>query len=261
MSFLTLSSWLSKIHSIHFCEIELGLERVKEVADRLDLRSFSCPVIIVGGTNGKGSTVAGLESVYRAAGFNVGSFTSPILFRHNEQVKINGVEVHDELFCMAFDAIEKTRLAISLTSFEFFKLAALFIFKKQALDVILLEVGLGGRLDAVNIIDPALSIVTSIDLDHIDFLGPTRETIGYEKAGIFRAQTPAIYGEKNPPASLTHYAVQINTPLFCQGRDFSYQRKENHWRWEGLNTQYEYLPLPSLMLQNMSTVLMALTLL
>src|SRR5579862_7804343 len=192
MKLSTLSQWLNRISSIHLSEIDLGLERVKTVAERLNILSPRCKIILVGGTNGKGSTVAGLQSIYQAAGYDVGTFTSPILFKHNEQVQINGECVSDSIFCEAFEKIEAARKNISLTPFEFHTLAALLIFQKFPLDILILEVGLGGRLDAVNIMDADVAIVTSIAIDHTEWLGNTREEIAREKAGIFRKKSPAI---------------------------------------------------------------------
>src|SRR3990167_8025056 len=228
MSFSTLSEWLNWIPTIHPLEIELSLNRVQAVAFQLNLLSPSCPIICVAGTNGKGSTVTGLAAIYQAAGYCVGTFTSPILFRHQEQITINGRHPEDQAFCMAFEKIEHTRKNISLTPFEFYTLAALLLFQQESLDLLILEVGLGGRLDAVNILDASLAIVTSIDLDHTHYLGTTREAIAFEKAGIFRQDKPAIYGDLFPPTTLLNYAK---------------------------------LPLPSLALQNMSLVLMAVKLL
>ncbi|TAK72851.1 MAG: bifunctional tetrahydrofolate synthase/dihydrofolate synthase [Gammaproteobacteria bacterium] len=256
MYFSTLSEWLDWISSVHSSEWELGLDRVKQVAIRLDVLTPNCPVIIVGGTNGKGSTVAGLEAIYRAAGYRVGAFTSPILFKHNEQVRIDGREARDEEFCQAFEKIEAVRGEITLTPFEFCTLAALLIFKQYPLDVWILEVGLGGRLDAVNILDADVAVVTSISIDHVDWLGSTREAIGREKAGIFRAGKPAVCGDSDPPSSLVGGA-----PFFCQGKEFHYQEKGEQWSWISSEVRYDDLPLSSLMLQNMSTVLMTVTLL
>lgn len=260
MHLSTLSEWLEWISAIHFSEIELGLGRVKAVADKLGIR-LTCPVVTVAGTNGKGSTVAGLESIYLAAGFQVGAFTSPILFKHNEQVRINGLNPDDDAFCQAFEIIEKNRGAISLTPFEYHTLAALLIFQQQDLDVVILEVGLGGRLDAVNIIDADVAIVTTISLDHTEWLGGTREEIAREKAGIFRSGRPAICGDLHPPATLVEKAKEIGALYFNQASDFFYGELSDHWSWEWLDTVYTHLPLTTLALQNMSTALMAVTLL
>lgn len=261
MHLSTVSEWLEYLGSVHRCDIELGLDRVRAVAHRLDLLTPFAPVIIVGGTNGKGSTVAGLNAIYRAAGFHVGTFTSPYLIKHNEEVMIDDVMASDEAFCTSFATIERARGDISLTPFEFHTLAALLIFRAHPLDVIILEVGLGGRLDAVNIIDADVAIVASVDIDHIDWLGKTREAIGREKAGIFRSEKPAICGDFKPPETLLHYAREINAPLFCQNKDFYYSEGKNSWAWHFQETYYENLPQNALATQNMSSVLMALTLL
>lgn len=261
MYFSTLYEWLNWINSIHIKEIELGLDRVKAVAERLQLLSLPCPVIIVGGTNGKGSTVAGLEAIYRAEGYQVGAFTTPFLFKHNEEVRINQEMASDTAFCEAFEKIEAVRGDISLTPFEYHTLAALLIFNRYPLDVWLLEVGLGGRLDAVNIIDADVAIVTSIGIDHVEWLGPTRESIGFEKAGIFRKNKPAVCGDKNPPKTLIEHAKQIKALLYCQGKEFTYQDQGSHWSWTSDQIHYTDLPLTTLAMQNMATVLMAITLL
>jgi dihydrofolate synthase/folylpolyglutamate synthase len=253
----TLAEWVSFISKVHAQEMELGLERVKEVAARLGLLSPRCPVITIGGTNGKGSCVAGLEAVYRSQGYNVAAFTSPYLIRLNEEIRISGKEASDEDFCAAFAKINTARGEIPLTIFEFNTLAALEIFHNAAIDVILLEVGLGGRLDAVNIIDADLAIVSSIALDHVHVLGDTRDLIAIEKAGIFRADRPAVSGDFDPPLSLLQRAEEIKAHLYCQARDFHFTENENSWDWQSPRVTYQHLPLPSLALQNMSTVLMA----
>lgn len=261
MHFSTLCEWLSWIASIHISEIELGLDRVRVVADRLKGCHPRCPVIIVGGTNGKGSTVAGLEAIYRTMGYQVGAFTTPILFKHNEQVRTNGEMASDQAFCQAFEKIEAARQEISLTPFEYCTLAALLIFQTHEMDVLLLEVGLGGRLDAVNILDADVAVITSIGIDHVEWLGDTREAIAYEKAGIFRPGKPAVCGEEEVPDSLLKHADVLGTPLFCQGRDFLYQENDQDWSWAYQDRRYDHLPLAALAIQNMSTVLMTVTLL
>lgn len=261
MHLSTLSEWLTWIESIHAKEIDLGLDRVKKVAERLNILTPGCPVITVGGTNGKGSTVAGLESIYRASGYKVGAFTSPILFKHNEQVRIAGHMASDKDFCDAFAEVEKARNNVSLTTFEFCTLAALVIFKKNKLDVWILEVGLGGRLDAVNIMDADVAIVASIGIDHVNWLGHTREQIGYEKAGIFRPERPAVCGDFDPPATLIEAAANLHAPFYQQGRDFDYEAGSGTWIWSNGSNRYEGLPYNELAIQNMSTVLMAVTLL
>ena len=261
MHLSTVSEWLNWISSVHMSDIELGLDRVKEVAARLALLSPGPPVIIVGGTNGKGSCVAALAAIYRAAHYHVGTFTSPILFKHNEQVTLDGIAASDAAFCQAFAKIELKRGNISLTPFEYHTLAALLIFQSYALDLLILEVGLGGRLDAVNIMDADVAIVTSIGIDHVEWLGTTRAAIAFEKAGIFRSNKPSICGDRVPPASLLAYAKKINTPLFIQGKHFHYQTNHHHWLWMHDTIRLDQLPLNALATQNMSTVLMAVHLL
>jgi len=204
-----LDAWLAYVESLHPKSIALGLDRVRCVHARLDA-PISCPVVTVGGTNGKGSTCALLESMLRCAGYRTGLYTSPHLLRYNERVRIAGVEASDEELVAAFMAVEDARLVardaqgapVALTYFEFGTLAALWLFAREALDVLILEVGLGGRLDAVNIVDPDVAVVTSIDVDHVDYLGSTREDIGREKAGIFREGRPAVCADPAPPRSL-----------------------------------------------------------
>jgi dihydrofolate synthase/folylpolyglutamate synthase len=261
MNLKTLVAWQDYIASIHSFSIELGLARVGEVARRLNLLTPKCPVITVAGTNGKGSTVAGLEAVYMAAGYKVGAFTSPYLFRLNEEVRIQGVEIDNAGLCAAFAKVEAARGETTLTTFEFNTLAALEIFYAANLDVILLEVGLGGRLDAVNIIDPDVAVVTSIAIDHADRLGNTRELIGREKAGIFRAQIPVVCGDFSPPDSLLKFADTLNAPLFQQGKNFKFTSGAANWHWQSEKNNFENLPIPSLALQNMSTVLMTIEIL
>ncbi len=255
-----LDNWLEKIKHQHRTTMDLGLERVRDVARQLNLLTTHCPTILAGGTNGKGSTVAGLEAIYLAAGYRVGAFTSPYLYRFNELVRLQGKSASDEEFIQAFERIDAARGEITLTQFEFNTLAALAIFQNQKVDVIILEVGLGGRLDAVNIIDADISIVTSIAIDHAELLGETREKIALEKAGIFRSGKPAICGDFNPPATLLNYASQYFIPLFCQNQQFGFKEQENTWMWWSQQTHLENLPRPQLHLQNMATVLMAVEL-
>lgn len=261
MHLSTMSEWLDWIATIHKTSIELGLPRVKKVAERLNLLHFSCPVVVVAGTNGKGSTVAGLASIYQSARYRVGTFTSPFLFKSNEQVKINGVECDDERFCQAFERIESARGEVSLTSFEFQTLAALEILHSQNLDLVILEVGLGGRFDAVNIIDADVAIITSIDLDHMEWLGDTREAIAFEKAGIMRYKKPVVCGDFNPPYTLIDAALKLDSPIYRQGKEFQYQKRNNTWDFQSDLIQLIDLPIPSLALQNMACVLMAVALL
>ena len=246
------------INQLGHTEINLSLERVKRVGQILDVLDPAVPVITVGGTNGKGSTVAALDAIYRTAGFSVGTFTSPILLRHNEYVRINGKLATDQTFCDAYQVIDQARAGIRLTPFEFHALAAFWIFKSCSLDVCLLEVGLGGRFDAVNAIDPHLAIVTNVDLDHMAFLGRTREAIGYEKAGIMRHSTPVVCGDLDPPQSLLEVAKTLSAPSYTLGRQFKFHLENTHWHWSSRLGDYTELPFNSLALPNMATALMAI---
>jgi dihydrofolate synthase/folylpolyglutamate synthase len=197
---MSLNDWLLRLESMHPKAIDMGLDRVAAVAQILGL-TFSCPVITVGGTNGKGSTCAMLESILLQGGYRVGLYTSPHILHFNERARINGELVSDDALCAAFEKVDVARRDISLTYFEFSTLAILLLFVEVGLDAVILEVGLGGRLDAVNVIDADVAIVTSVDLDHQDYLGDTREAIGFEKAGIYRAGRAAICSDPAPPAS------------------------------------------------------------
>ncbi len=234
---------------------------MRAVAARLGL-SLSPVVITVGGTNGKGSTCAMLESILIAAGYRVALYTSPHLVRFNERARINGGAVSDEWLIERFVRVDEARADTSLTYFEFTTLAILLGFQQTALDVVILEVGLGGRLDAVNLIDAHCSIVTSVDLDHTDYLGPTRESIGYEKAHIYRPGRPAICADPVPPASLTEYARSIGADLWCFGRDFNYSGDRQQWAYGGRTQRRASLAYPALrganQLLNASGVLAAL---
>lgn len=212
--FQTLTEWLEWQESLHFTAIDLGLDRCLSVAEKLELLAPRHTVISVAGTNGKGSSAKMLESILRASGYKTGCYTSPHLIRYNERVQINGEEVSDDKLCESFNRIDRARGNISLTYFEFGTLAALDIFQHAEVDVAILEVGLGGRLDAVNCVDADAALVTSIDIDHVDWLGSDRESIGREKAGIYRASAPAICSDSNPPKSLLKYAENLGASLF-----------------------------------------------
>jgi dihydrofolate synthase/folylpolyglutamate synthase len=265
MKFQTLDQWLSWQESLHPSAIDLGLERPGQVLDALGLRHPDHAVITVAGTNGKGSSVAMLESILRAAGYRVGCYTSPHLLRYNERVRIDGKPVSDEALCDAFERIDQAREDISLTYFEFGTLAAMDIFAHAGLDVAVLEVGMGGRLDAVNLQDADVALITAIDVDHAAWLGNDREAIGREKAGIFRPQRPAVCSDPQPPASLLAYAAELGTALYRLGEAFAYSPGEEGWRWQGANARYDALPLPALLgdfqLQNAAGVVMVLALL
>lgn len=257
MQLSTLSEWLDWIGSVHKTEMDLGLDRIREVAKKLNLLPVSCPVFVVGGTNGKGSVVAGLESIYMAAGYRVGVFTSPYVFKHNEEVKVNREMASDEALCQAFAKIEAARDKITLTPFEYHTLAALIIFQAAKPDVLVLEIGLGGRLDAVNIVDADVAIITSIGIDHVEWLGDTRETIAIEKAGIFRHGKPAVCGDQDPPSTLLLAAYDTQVEFYQQGRDFSFTENKESWTWQKGNEPPVIFNRNNLLTQNMSTVLMA----
>jgi dihydrofolate synthase/folylpolyglutamate synthase len=241
----TLTDWLAYLETLHPRAIALGLERVRTVYDQLPIAP-RCPVITVAGTNGKGSTCAFLERMLAASGYNVGLYTSPHLLRYNERVRIAGLEARDEDLCAAFAAVEAVRDAIPLTYFEFGTLAALWLFARSELDALVLEVGLGGRLDAVNIVDADVAVVTTIALDHLDYLGTTRDGIGREKAGIFRAGRPAICADPDPPSSLIEQARASGVPLLRQGVDFGYRAEDNQWRYAAPDRTRHSLPHPAL---------------
>ena len=243
----SLADWLAYQERTHPNAIELGLERTRVVAQRLGLLPAQPVTLTVAGTNGKGSSVTLAADIYRAAGYRVGRFTSPHLLRYNERVAIDGVEASDQALCRAFAAIEVARAEIPLTYFEFGTLAALWLFHQAAVDVQVLEVGLGGRLDAVNIVDADCALVTNIGLDHTDWLGPDRDSIGFEKAGIMRAGKPAVYVEAAAPQRLLNHAAAVGAPLALLGRDFSFSRNaDGSWDWKGGPAAYTALPAPAL---------------
>jgi dihydrofolate synthase / folylpolyglutamate synthase len=251
----SLSDWLSYLEQLHPSVIDLGLHRVGVVADRLALRQLPSVVVTVGGTNGKGTTCALLEAIYRAAGYRVGVYSSPHLLRYNERVRIDGQDVSDQALCRAFAAVEAVRGDISLTFFEFGTLAALWLFREAAPDLVLLEVGLGGRLDATNLVVSDLAVVTSIALDHCDWLGDTKEAIATEKAGIFRKGKPAISGEPIPPATLAATAHAMGARLLQVGTDFGRVESASGWDFKGQHQQWCHLPYPALPLDNAVTAL------
>ncbi|WP_051560407.1 bifunctional tetrahydrofolate synthase/dihydrofolate synthase [Marinobacterium jannaschii] len=255
---LSLEQWLSWIEACHPAEIELGLGRVSEVAGRMKLDLGQSQVITIAGTNGKGSTVAYLESILRGAGYSVGCYTSPHFIKYNERIRINGSNASDQSICYAFAAINQAREEIELTYFEYGTLAALQIFTQAQPDVVLLEVGLGGRLDAVNIVDADISVVTTVSIDHVDWLGDDRNQIGREKAGVFRADRPAVCGEPEPPLSIAEVAAETGARLVQVGVDFSYRLGDAGWSWSGFDAggqevQLNGLALPQLPLANAAT--------
>ena len=236
-SVTSLQGWLQWLEKLHPSTIDLGLERVSEVASRLALNFPRSRIITIGGTNGKGSTLAMLAALLQAKGATVGSYTSPHLLSYNERVCLNGKQATDEALRQAFLAVETVRQDVSLTYFEYGTLAALYLFSAWQPEFILLEVGLGGRLDAVNIVDPDISILTNVQFDHMDWLGDTRDAIAMEKSGIFRAGRPAIYGERDMPEVIQQKAAIGKVALYALGRDFDWVLAENSWNWQGRDTK------------------------
>jgi len=260
--FDSLPAWLAWQETLHPQKIDLGLERAAAVADRMGLLQPDYGVITIAGTNGKGSSVALLAAILSAAGYRVGSYTSPHLLRYNERISICGHLATDGELCRAFECVDQSRGQETLSYFEFGTLAALYLFAAVDLDITLLEVGMGGRLDAVNIIDPDAALVTSIDIDHSAWLGADRETIGHEKAGIFRRGRPAICSDPEPPASLEKTAADLGARWFSLGQQFSCTLTGAAWNWQGPDSCYRQLPPPALagvqQFDNAAGVLMAL---
>ncbi len=261
MSGRSLADWLAHISAQHPSSIALGLERVREVAGRMGLAPP--PVAItVGGTNGKGSTCAYLERILVEAGYRVGCYMSPHILRYNERVRLSGEEADDAALVASFERVEAGRGATPLTYFEYGTLAALDAFAVREVEVAVLEVGLGGRLDAVNLVDADCAIVASVDIDHVSWLGADRESIGFEKAGIFRAGRPAIYADRDPPRSLVAHATAIGADLQLLGRDYRYEPGERQWDFLGRRGARHALPIPALrgtwQLRNASAALAAL---
>ncbi len=261
----TLDDWLAYCEQLHPKSIDMGLARVKAVADRMKL-VFDCPVITVAGTNGKGSTCAMLEAILLEAGYRTGVFTSPHLVHFEERCRVRGDIVSAAQLVTSFEQVEaarKTGDEISLTYFEFTTLAILHLLKEARLDVVVLEVGLGGRLDAVNIIDTDCAVITSIDLDHTELLGNTREAIGLEKAGIMRAGKPAVVSDPVPPQSIVDHAAAVGADLWRFGTDFNFSGDKQQWGWAGRGRRYAGLAYPALrganQLVNAAGVLAALT--
>ncbi len=281
MDHRSLDDWLSWLEVQHSCEIDLGLSRISIIKRRMGFSlggDPACLVITIAGTNGKGSSGALLESILVNAGLKVGLYSSPHLIKYNERIRINKIPVDEELICKSFLRINESMVEenaarlvdgdcepISLSYFEFGTLAALDIFSKSALDVVILEVGLGGRLDAVNIIDTDCALITSVSVDHQDWLGNTREEIGYEKAGIVRANIPVVFGEEAPPKSAVNYAHNLGAQLYVLGRDFRYINNDTCWAFFGASGDYHSLPFPGLkgdhQIANASAVIQVLQLL
>ena len=241
----TLPQWLDYIEQLHPQAIALGLDRVEKVAQALGLTP-AFPVITVGGTNGKGSVCAMLEAILHCSGYRVGCYTSPHLLRYNERVRISRAEASDADLARAFSAVESARGGVPLTYFEMGTLAAMWLFAESRVEVAVLEVGLGGRLDAVNIFDADCAVVTAVDIDHVDFLGADREAIGREKAGIFRGGRPAVCADPAPPASLALHAQMIGAQLLRAGIDFGVTVQDRQWQYWGPRGRRNALPHPAL---------------
>jgi len=258
----SLGEWLAYLEQLHPSAIDMGLERSQKVLGRLALGKLAPRVVTVTGTNGKGSTCAFVASLLRAQGLKVGVYSSPHLLRYNERVVIDGREASDERLCEAFAAVEAARGEISLTYFEMGTLAAFWLFYQSQLDAVVLEVGLGGRLDTVNVVDADLALVTSIGVDHVDYLGDTRELVAFEKAGIFRQGKPALCGDLDPPQPLLDKAAELAAPLFLRGRDFDLASSEAGWDWRGVTgdgkpVELRGLPLLDLPMENATLALQA----
>ena len=258
----SLEQWLAYLLAIHPTEIDMTLARIQHVFDKLNLDFSDTTIITVGGTNGKGSTCRCMEQCLRALGKNVGVYSSPHLVDYRERVRINDAMPEEEHFCQAFQAIERMRGDTSLTYFEFGTLAALWMLHRANLDVILLEVGLGGRLDATNIVDSQLAVITSIGLDHQEFLGDTLESVGFEKSGIFRTEIPIVLGERNPPDVMLQNAYKNSqSAVMRKGKDFDFTintEQNSRWRWTSETRSIENLPIPAIAIENAATALAAL---
>jgi len=266
MRFHTLPQWLKWQESLHFTEVDPGLERVGLVWQLLGGNSkLPFTVITIAGTNGKGSSVAMLESILRQAGYRTGTYTSPHLLQYNERICMDGKRCDDNTICEAFDRIDKARAETSLTYFEFATLAAVDIFSRHNIDIAILEVGMGGRLDAVNLFDTDIALITPISLDHTAWLGNNREAIGREKAGVIRQGKPVVCSENTPPQSLIDYSNSLQSPLYLAGNDFNIVINKDHWHWSNNQINLQNLPCPALMgayqFQNAAAVLQVISLL
>jgi len=265
MKFTTVSDWLAWQSQLHSQAMDFGLDRIRPVFDKLLQQALAKNIILVGGTNGKGSSCAFLEAIYVAAGYRVGVYTSPHLLQYNERIRVEGEPVSDDLLCQAFDHVENTRQGISLTYFEFGTFAAFDIFQHSNLDVVILEVGLGGRLDVVNLAEPDVSVITNIQLDHTDWLGDTREQIAMEKLGIARANKPLVLADSNPPENVFSIVKNLNVDFKLIHKDFDYSLNQDSWQFHAADKHKHSLPTPGLkgshQYHNASTALMVTELL
>jgi len=266
MRFNTLPEWLDWQEKLHFTEVDPGLERIGAAWKALGgTPNLPFTVITVAGTNGKGSSVAILESILRAAGYKTGTYTSPHILHYNERICINGEPCSDSEICNTFQKIDTARDALSLTYFEFATLAAAEIFREKKIDIAILEVGMGGRLDAVNLFDTDIALITPISLDHTSWLGDSREQIGKEKAGIIRANKPVVLSEAEPPQSVLSHASELMSPSYQATNEFNSVLSENSWHWKNEQREFKVLPLPALegryQVQNAAAALQVLSLL
>ncbi len=262
MTSRSLADWLAYLEQLHPTAIDMGLDRVRAVAARMAMTRPAPLVVTVTGTNGKGSTCAFIASLLNAQGLKIGSYSSPHLLRYNERVLLSGREASDAELCEAFAVVEAARGEISLTYFEMGTLAAFWLFERAGLDAVVLEVGLGGRLDAVNIVDADLAVITNIGLDHADWLGNSRESVAYEKAGILREGKPALCGDLDPPQPLLDHANSLSAPLLLRGRDFDLAMGARDWHWRGVDAagaplELHGLPLLALPMENAALALQA----
>lgn len=262
MTSRSLADWLAYLEQLHPTAIDMGLDRVRAVAARMAMTRPAPLVVTVTGTNGKGSTCAFIASLLNAQGLKIGSYSSPHLLRYNERVLLSGREASDAELCEAFAVVEAARGEISLTYFEMGTLAAFWLFERAGLDAVVLEVGLGGRLDAVNIVDADLAVITNIGLDHADWLGNSRESVAYEKAGILREGKPALCGDLDPPQPLLDHANSLSAPLLLRGRDFDLAMGARDWHWRGVDAagaplELHGLPLLTLPMENAALALQA----
>lgn len=266
MRFDSLPQWLAWQEQLHFTEIDPGLDRIRVVWQRMYAdKKLPFRVVTVAGTNGKGSSVALLSSILSTAGYRTACYTSPHLLRYNERIVIDGQSASDQQICEAFDRIDTARAEVSLSYFEFATLAAADIFCRQNIDIAVLEVGMGGRLDAVNLFDADIALITPIGLDHTAWLGDTRELIGIEKAGIMRAHHPVVCSESSPPSTVIDIADKLSAPAYIAGKDFTVETYGNQWHWQNAHERFDKLPHPALLgcyqIQNSAAVLQVISLL
>lgn len=259
-----LNDWLAHLEKNHPKFLESGLDRINKVAKKLDLLTTNARVITVAGTNGKGSCVALLEAILTSANYRIGAYTSPHLLCYNERIRINQQPIDNGSLYQSFSIIEAARKNIPLTYFEFSTLAALWLFKQASLDVIILEVGIGGRLDAVNIMDADIAVISSVDFDHTELLGNTREAIALEKAGIIRKNKPVVYGDDRLTNNINSIAKEHSAVLYCQNLDFGYEKQtddSDYWHWWSKQQKLNNLPVPTIFLPNATTTLKVIELL